>query len=113
MRKVLHRCFKISIFQLKTNACLLHASEFPKMCKYLVQVCKTLGKGQCIYQALINRLRPALHRECWILWNYLLIEEYCCSVLRNGYLNRSYVNLKNIIWHLIGKVLRRCLQIRI
>ena len=37
MRKVLHRCFKIRIFESKTKSCLLHASEFPKMCNYLVQ----------------------------------------------------------------------------
>ena len=40
MRKVLHRCFKISIFESKTKLFLLHASEFPKMYCYLMQECK-------------------------------------------------------------------------
>ena len=59
---------------------------------------KTLGKGEYIYQALINRLRYAIHWEFWTLWNYWLIEEYCRSVLIQGYLNRSYVDLKSLIW---------------
>ena len=56
---------------------------------------KILGKGEYIHQALMNRLRYAIHWEFRTLWNYWLIEEYCSSVLRQGYFNRSYVDLKN------------------
>ena len=73
---------------------------------------KTLGKEQYIHQALINRLRYAIHWEFWTLCNCWLIDEYCRSVLRQGFLNHSYVDLKNLIWRLIGKLLYRCLQIR-
>ena len=54
MRKVLHRSFKISIFESKTKSCLLHASGFPKMCNYLVQECKNL-RQRAIYLSSVNK----------------------------------------------------------
>ena len=42
MKKVLHRCFKIGVFDWKTKCCLCHASEFPKICNYSVQEYKEL-----------------------------------------------------------------------
>ena len=54
MRKVLHRCFKISIFYSKTKSCLLHASEFPKICNYLVQEWKNF-RQRAIYLSSVNK----------------------------------------------------------
>ena len=54
---------------------------------------KTVGKGQYIYEALVNRLRYAIHWEFRTLCKFLLKEEYCSHVLTQKYLNHSYVEL--------------------
>ena len=40
MTKVLHGCFRITIFESKTRSCLLHALEFLKIWHYLLHECK-------------------------------------------------------------------------
>ena len=113
VRKVLHRCFKISIFGPKNKSCLLHASEFPKMCNYFSKEFKKFWQRKDIYQALINRLWYAFRSVYQILCNCWLIGKIFLFCSQNRIFELLLCCLKHLICYMIGKILHPCFKIRI